>query len=272
MTISQALLWAATNTAPEEKPSEIAPAEPSFIGSHSGASGAWVSGPKDLAPPEYFWGYENMSTVKGLFMAGDASGASSHKFSSGSHAEGRIAGKAAIRYIVEEKPGAPNVNQGDIDKLKAQILAPLVRFEENKDKTTDPEINPEYILPKMFMLRLQKMMDEYAGGVSAQFSCSKASLTKCLELLTFLREDSEKLAARDLHELMRGWENVHRMYQAEAHVRSILFREETRWPGYYFRSDTPKMDEENWHCFVNCKMDPKTNEWECKKVPIKHIF
>ena len=37
------------------------------------------------------------------------------------------------------------------------------------------------------------------------------------------------------------------MYQAEAHVRTILFREETRWPGYYFRADFPKMDEENWH-------------------------
>ena len=48
MTISQALLWASTNVQPEEKPSEIAAAEPYFIGSHSGASGAWVSGPKDL--------------------------------------------------------------------------------------------------------------------------------------------------------------------------------------------------------------------------------
>ncbi len=104
MTISQAILWAATNTSPEEKSSEIAAAEPYFIGSHSGASGAWVSGPEDLAPAEYFWGYENMSTVRGLFCAGDASGASSHKFSSGSHAEGRIAAKAAIRYIVNEKP------------------------------------------------------------------------------------------------------------------------------------------------------------------------
>ncbi len=42
-----------------------------------------------------------MSTVQGLFCAGDASGASSHKFSSGSHAEGRIAAKAAIKFIVE---------------------------------------------------------------------------------------------------------------------------------------------------------------------------
>jgi len=100
MTISQALLWASTNVKPEQKPSEIAACEPYFIGSHSGGSGAWVSGPEDLAPPDYRWGYPNMTTVQGLFAAGDASGASSHKFSSGSFTEGRIAGKAAISYCV----------------------------------------------------------------------------------------------------------------------------------------------------------------------------
>ena len=52
MTISQALLWAATNVQPEERSSEIAAAEPYFIGSHSGASGAWVSGPEDLQTAE----------------------------------------------------------------------------------------------------------------------------------------------------------------------------------------------------------------------------
>ena len=272
MTVSQALLWASTNTSPEEKSSEIAAAEPYFIGSHSGASGAWVSGPQDLAPPEYFWGYENMSTVKGLFMAGDASGASSHKFSSGSHAEGRIAAKAAIRYIVKEKPAAPNVDAAEVEKLKNVVLAPLKVYEDNVGKSTDPNTNPNYIIPKMFMFRLQKMMDEYAGGVTAQFTTTKANLERCLELLAMLREDQTKIGAKDVHELMRAWENTHRMYQAEAHVRSILFRQETRWPGYYFRADLPKMDEANWKVFVNCKLDPKTEQWEMKKVPIKSLF
>ena len=45
-----------------------------------------------------------------MFAAGDASGASSHKFSSGSHAEGRIAAKAAIAYIVDNN-AAPKVDQ-----------------------------------------------------------------------------------------------------------------------------------------------------------------
>src|SRR5581483_6127008 len=203
MTISQALLWAATNSEPEKKSSEIAAAEPYFIGSHSGASGAWISGPEDLQTDgtrnDYFWGYAHMSTVKGLFCAGDASGASSHKFSSGSHAEGRIAAKAAIKFIVE-KNTMPTVDQATIEKVKAEILQPVDVYEQFKNGTTDPEINPNYIKPRMFMFRLQKIMDEYAGGITSQFTTNEALLTKALDLLAFLREDAEKLAASNLHE------------------------------------------------------------------------
>ena len=270
MTISQAILWAATNTAPEEKSSEIAAAEPYFIGSHSGASGAWVSGPKDVAPDDYYWGYDCMSTINGLFCSGDATGASSHKFSSGSHAEGRIAGKAAIKFILDHPD--INVDMAAVEELKKEILKPLDTYDEFSGNTVTPDINPDYILPKMFMFRLQKIMDEYAGGVSTAFTTSGKLLEKGLELLALLKEDSEKLAAPDLHELMRCWENVHRMWQAESHVRTLLFREETRWPGYYFRSDKPTMDNENWDAFANCKFDPKSGDWEMIKRPVQRIY
>ncbi|MFO8055967.1 MAG: adenylyl-sulfate reductase subunit alpha [bacterium] len=269
MTISQALLWAATDVQPEEKSSEIAAAEPYFIGSHSGASGAWVSGPEDIAPKDYFWGYEHMSTVKGLFCAGDASGASSHKFSSGSHAEGRIAAKGAIRFILDNND-QPNVDMSEVEKLKEKTYAPMKLFEDTKDQSSDPDINPNFIKPKQFMFRLQKIMDEYAAGVNAQFTTNKPCLDRALELINWLKEDSEKLAAEDLHELMRCWENVQRMWQAEAHVRTILFREETRWPGYYRRSDFPEM-KDDWKVFANCKYDASKNEWEMIKRDIVEL-
>jgi adenylylsulfate reductase subunit A len=273
MTISQAILWAASNVEPEKSPSEIMACDPYFIGSHSGASGAWVSGAEDLqtaeTKDEYFWGYPQMTTVKGMFAAGDASGASSHKFSSGSHAEGRIAGKAAISYIMDNND-APNVDQGMVDAYREQILKPLELFEAHKKDTTDPDINPAYIRPKQYMYRLQKIMDEYAGGVSAQFKTSDKLCEKGLELLAFLKEDSKNLAAENLHELMRCWENVHRTYQAEAHVRSILFREETRWPGYYFRADKPAMSDD-WLAFCNCVYDKDADEWTMMKKPVKYI-
>jgi len=274
MTISQALLWASTNIQPERDKSEIAAAEPYFIGSHSGASGAWVSGPEDLqtdaTKKDYFWGYTNMSTVKGLFCAGDASGASSHKFSSGSLTEGRIAAKAMVKYAVENKE-TPAVSDATIAQMKERILQPLKTFEDNKGYTTDPNVNPNYIRPYMFMFRLQKIMDEYAGGVTAAFKTNDKLLARAVELLAFLKEDAEKLGAENVYELERCWENTHRMYQAEAHVRTIMAREETRWPGYYFRSDKPKMDNSNWLVFVNCKYSMKSDSWEMIKRPIHKI-
>ena len=266
MTVSQAFLWASKNVMPEKQPSEIAACEPFFISSHSGASGAWISGPEDLSPGKYFWGYANMTTVRGLFAAGDASGASSHKFSSGSFTEGRIAAKSAIAFCVDNEI-VPDINQDKISELKNSILQPLGVFEEYKDYANDPDVNPNFIKPKMFMFRLQKIMDEYAGGTSSGFKTSKALLEKGFEYLNYLHEDSVRLAASDVHELMRCWENIHRLWQAESHIRSVLFREETRWPGYYFRTDFPEMKKE-WECFANCRWNPETEEWEMIKKEI----
>jgi adenylylsulfate reductase subunit A len=270
MTISQAILWAGMNISPEETPSEIMACEPYFIGSHSGGSGAWVSGPADVAPPEYQWGYNRMSTVKGLFTAGDGSGASSHKFSSGSHAEGRLAAKGAIDYIMDNNQ-APKVDQAQVDKIKAWILKPLELFNAHSKETSDRDINPNYSVPRQLMYRLQKIMDEYAGGVSSCFTTNKPLLERGLTLLGMLKEDAEKMAAEEYNELMRCWENYTRMWIAESHVRHLLFREETRWPGYYYRSDFDKLDEANWKCFVNSVYNRDTGEWEVKKVPIINL-
>lgn len=274
MTISQAILWAGTNTAPEVKPSELQTCDPYFIGSHSGASGAWLSGPEDLqtaqTKKEYFWGYNRMATVKGLFGAGDASGASSHKFSDGSHTEGRIAAKSALSFIKDNNT-QPKVDAATIAELKKKTLQPLDVFAEFSGKTDNDDINENYCIPEQMMYRLQKIMDEYAGGVSSSFSTNKPLMEIGIELLTMLKEDLEKIAARELHELMRAWEVRHRLMQAETHIRTMLAREETRWPGYYFRADCPKMDDKNWLKFINIKMDPKTGKFVIINRPIYKI-
>ncbi|NQU72508.1 MAG: adenylylsulfate reductase subunit alpha, partial [Rhodospirillales bacterium] len=75
----------------------------------------------------------------------------------------------------------------------------------------------------------------------------------------------EHMRAKDLHELLRAWENYHRLRTAEVHLRHIRFREETRYPGFFYRADFPDLDEENWHCFVNSRMDPETGDWNLMK-------
>ncbi|MGE5506413.1 MAG: adenylylsulfate reductase subunit alpha, partial [Actinomycetota bacterium] len=267
--IGQAGVWAGMNIRPEQHMSELMPTEPYLLGSHSGCCGIWVSGPEDLnSPAEWKWGYNRMTTVQGLFTAGDGVGASGHKFSSGSHAEGRIAGKAMVKFVRDHKGFKPSL-KGDIKAIAEEIYKPVRNYLEHKDKTTAEDVNPFYILPRTLQQRLQKLMDEYVAGTSTYYNTNKVMLETGLHLLTMLKEDSAKMRAKDLHELMRAWENYHRIVAAEAHLRHILFREETRYPGFFYRADFPKLDDANWKVFVNSRIDPATGQWEMKKI--KHV-
>ncbi|MEW6620003.1 MAG: adenylyl-sulfate reductase subunit alpha [bacterium] len=270
MCIGQAGFWAGMNIAPETNMSELMPTEPYLLGSHSGCSGIWVSGPEDIAPAEWQWGYNRMTTVQGLFTAGDGVGASGHKFSSGSHCEGRIAGKAAIKFILDSKDFTPTVTK-DKRELADEIYLPFINYENQKGYSVDPDVNPYYIKPKMLMFRLNKIMDEYGGGCQTHYITNKVMLETALNLLEMLKEDSKKMAAKDLHELMRCWENYHRIWTAEIHLRHILFRQESRYPGFYYRSDFNLINDNDWKCFVNSKYDPKTAQWEIFKKAHKDL-
>jgi adenylylsulfate reductase subunit A len=273
MAIGQASLWAARNIEPEKVASEIMPTEPYLLGSHAGCAGFWVSGPGDLpgTPEHYSWGYNRMSTVPGLFMAGDVVGASGHKFSSGSHAEGRMAAKAAIAYILDHADYKPSPKLS-LDEIAAELYLPFEIYEKYKVYTTDPGINPNYIGPKALQARLMKISDEYFGGCSTWYMTSKTMLEEGLRQLDMLKEDAGKMAAANLHELLRCFENYHRILSVEAHARHILFREESRYPGYYYRGDFNKIDDANWKCFTNSVYHADNNTWEFKKVPYVQMY
>ena len=273
MAIGQASLWAAQDVQPEKVPSEIMPTEPYLLGSHAGCAGFWVSGPGDLpgTPDHYSWGYNRMTTVPGLFMAGDVVGASGHKFSSGSHAEGRMAAKAAIAWILDNADHKPSPKLS-LDDIAAELYLPFEVYEKYKTYTTDPDINPNYIGPKALQARLMKIADEYFGGCATWYMTSKTLLEAGLQKLEILKEDCNRMAAKDLHDLLRCFENYHRILSVEAHARHILFREESRYPGYYYRGDFNKIDDENWKCFTNSVYNAENNTWEFKKVPYVQMY
>ena len=271
MTVAQALTWASQNIAPEDTPSEVVLAEPYIMGSHSGEAGAWVSGPEDIATGEYFWGYNRMTTIRGLFAAGDGVGAAPHKFSSGSFTEGRIAAKSAVNFVADN-PSVPTVSDANVRGIQETIWAPLETFEKHKGASSSAEINPNYMTPKQGLVRLQKIMDEYGAGASTGYTTNQPTLERGIELMEMFREDLAHLAARNRHELMRCWELIHRTWVGEAHLRHLLHRKETRWPGYYYRSDFPDLDDANWRVFVNSKFDAASNSWNLMTRPYKNII
>jgi adenylylsulfate reductase subunit A len=272
MTCGQANLWCAQDCEPEKKNSEIMPTEPYLLGSHSGCCGIWVSGPdEDWVPDHYKWGYNRMTTVNGLFTAGDGVGASGHKFSSGSHAEGRISIKNLVRYVRDNADFAPALAQST-QELVDLTYAPVRLYLDNYEYTTAADINPEYIKPAGFAMRLMKATNEYGAGWMTYYQTSEKNLEVLMDLFQTMHEDSEKLAGGDLHELMRCWEMKHRLWTVEAHCRHIQFRKETRYPGFYYNADHPGQDDAEWFCFTNSKYDPATGQWECKKVPHVRLF
>jgi adenylylsulfate reductase subunit A len=281
MCVGQCGIWVGENIEPEKKNSELMPTEPYLLGSHSGCCGIWVSGPTDLGAPTsedhadagkipahlpkgWSWGYRSMTTVKGLFTAGDGVGASGHKFSSGSHAEGRICAKSMVQYCVDNKDLKPEFSE-TAQEIADLIWKPVKNYLQHKDYTTAIDINPHYITPKMLQFRLQKIMDEYVAGVATYYTTNEKMLAVAEEKLVFLKEDAQKMRAKDLHELLRAWENYHRILTAEAHMKHIQFREESRYPGFYYRADKNFVDEKNWKCFVNSVYDKTTHTWNCFK-------
>jgi adenylylsulfate reductase, subunit A len=272
MTIGQAVVWASQNIDPKHINPELTTSEPYVMGSHATCSGAWVSGPEDCAPADYQWGYNRMMTVDGLFGAGDTIGGSAHKFSSGSFAEGRIAGKAAVKYVMEKGREQPQVSEQEYRDLERQIFQPLENYRVGRNEIVAGTVSPSYLLPIHGLQRLEKIMDEYVGGISTNYMTNGNLLERGLELLGMLKEDMNSMGAEDLHQLQRAWELNHRILASESVTHHTLFRKETRWPGYYYRGDHMKLDDANWHCFTLSRYDRESDKWEMEKAPVHHII
>ncbi len=275
MTIAGATNWAAHNIDPLEQPSELQLSDPVFIGSHACSCGAWVCGPEDLMPKEFAADfplkYNLMTSVAGLFTAGCGVGACAHKFSSGSHVQGRIAGKSIVKFANDNKAFAPTVSDATIAKLKEAVYKPITLYYEKCEYTTSADVNPNYIAPQGFLMRLQKIMGEYAGGWETGYGTSDKLLEVGLKKLALCGEDTEKLAAKNLHELLRAWESIHRYWVGEACMRTRLARKESRWPGYYFKFDYLKLDLSK-NVMLNVKYNVDTKEWQVLEKPMVSII
>ncbi len=271
MTVSQAVVWASQDIDPKYINPELTTSEPYVMGSHATCSGAWCSGPEDISPDEYQWGYNRMMTVDGLFGAGDAIGGTAHAFSSGSFTEGRLAAKAAVKYIRDLRNEAMKVSDKQINDFKETVFQPMENYQVGRNEIVSGTVSPSYLLPIQGLQRLEKVMDEYVGGISVNYMTNDKLLERGIELLDTMEEDFEHIGAEDLHQLQRAWELKHRLLTSQSVAQHTLFREETRWPGYYYRGDHMKLDDENWHCLTLSRRDPESGEWAMEKAPVYHI-
>ena len=176
-----------------------------------------------------------------------------------------------LQYLKAEGDKVTGFAETD-QELVDMVYYPVYNYLDNCEYTTATDVNPKYCKPAGMAMRLMKMTNEYGAGTGSFYMTNGKSLEVLMDLFEMFREDLEKIAAGDLHELLRAWEIIHRLYTVQAHTRHIQFREESRFPGFYYRGDFMGQNDEEWFCFVNSSYDKKTNEWTLKKEPYVKII
>lgn len=76
-----------------------------------------------------------------------------------------------------------------------------------------------------------------------------------------LKAETVNLKADTSRELLAVQEVIERIEVAEVLVEHLLYRKETRWPGYQSRVDFPDRKKE-WRKFVNSRLRTENNELE----------
>jgi len=228
-----------------KEPIEIFGSDPYIVGGHAG-SGFWVD-------------MQRMTTVPGLFAAGETAGGNPNKFVGGCCVEGKIAARSALDYI-QNMQGFSKATDEQIELEKKRVFeAYLTREEEGISSVEMKE-------------RLQRLMDEYAGGVSQFYRTNEECLEYALKHIAILQSQFKFLRAHDPHELMQVMETIDRVDVAEAVVHHLKARKETRWAGWQTRSDYPEQNDKDFNCFIETKRDPKTNEISVFTRPYEKIL
>ena len=232
------LLWAGKGMNPRNKPVEIHGTEPFVVGGHCQA-GYWID-------------KERNTTVKGLYAAGEVAGGAPKKYVSGSWVEARIATATALEDIKD-------VSLGDIDDSIIQI---------EKNRVLSPLNKKSGVSPLEMRERLQKIMDEYAGGISMNYVIHEERLLEARRLLKCLKERIKDMTAVNNYNLVEALECVDRIDVARVLVEHLIYRKETRWSCYQPRLDYPEKKDERWLVFVNSIYNPDTDEIKMVERPL----
>ncbi len=225
------LYWASNRIDLTESPVEICGTEPYLVGGHCQA-GYWVD-------------VDRRTTLTNLFAAGDVAGGAPYKFVSGCFAEGAIAARAASKEITS---GGRRLVSPSPEEVAAERGRTMVW----KDSPAPPE---ERIRPEEAEARLQKIMDEYAGGIRTSYAMNEAGLLMARKKIEELSGDLSRIYSEDDYALMLAHEVADRVDVARVLVAHLLARRETRWPGFQTRMDYPESDMKYEH-FINSVVLP----------------
>ena len=95
-----------------------------------------------------------------------------------------------MNYVNGMGSEQPQVSEAEYEDLKKAIFKPLETYQVGRNEIVAGTVSPSYLLPIHGLQRLEKIMDEYVGGIRSHYTTNTPLLTRGLELLTMLKEAS----------------------------------------------------------------------------------
>ena len=230
MAPSQTLKWLEAKKDPSQQNVEIEGTEPYIVGGHT-ASGYWVD-------------TNRQTTIQGLYAAGDVAGGCPQKYVTGAMVEGEIAAKHIVATLKEEQSNDP-CDQQKADCLFEEKIEQYNAYLARQNDLFDVESLEE---------AMQKVMDQYAGGISTHYQFNEKQLTLAKEKIDHLIELSQDIGAKDMHELMFVYELKERLTVCLSVIAHLKARKETRWHSFAENLDYPQKSDA-WLKYVNSRME-----------------
>ena len=145
----------------------------------------------------------------------------------------------AIEHFLSDttEPSRPTSSEAAVDEILQEASRPLAS-EPGLDFSAVEE-------------RMQKIMEEYAGGSTENYETSRDKLLLARSYLEDLEHRSNDMFADTPHALMRTHETADRIVLARLLVEHLLARRETRWPVYQTRLDYPLRNDLEFNVFIN---------------------
>ena len=236
----QTLKWLAGGKGPASENVEIDGSEPYVVGGHA-ASGYWVSTDRE-------------TTIGGLFAAGDVCGGAPQKYVTGALAEALIAAEAIVSRSETMSINIEETDRtGDWETLKGSLAdaqaANILERYQKYFSASESLFSVQQVEEAM-----QKVMDEYAGGIRTNYSYNEAGLAIADEKIRELQVLQEGLRAHSMDELLQIYELRERLIVARALIAHLGARKETRWHSFQENSDHPQKKKE-YELYINSRME-----------------
>lgn len=225
----QTLKWIETK-GPTEANVEIEGTEPYVVGGHT-ASGYWIDN-------------NRMTTIPGLFAAGDVAGGAPQKYVTGALAEGEIAAEGIADYVREGSgEGA------DEAFLTRQSDEKKKEFEAYLNHSDQQGAGRDISIRKLEEA-MQNLMDEQAGGIGTSYGYTEEGLKNAAEGIGKLEDSLKNAVVRDCYDLLSLYELRERLVVSRVLIAHLEARKETRWHGFQENVDHPEKDDA-FNCYVN---------------------